>query len=161
MTILGTESSDAVVTDPVEILLVEDNPGDVRLTQEALRYARMPNHLSVVRDGEEAIEFLNRRGGYAEAPRPQLILLDLNLPRKSGAQVLEEIKAAPSLRSIPVIILTTSHADDDINDAYDMNANCYISKPVDLDRFLRVIKSIDEFWFSVVLLPRMEIQDGE
>jgi CheY-like chemotaxis protein len=138
---------------PIEVLLVEDNPGDVRLTQEALKEGRLINHLNVVRDGVEATDFLWRRGKYNNAPRPDLILLDLNLPRKTGGEVLQEIKSDPSLRRIPVMILTTSKAEQDLHRAYNLHANCYIAKPVDLDQFLNVVRSIEHFWFKIVTLP--------
>lgn len=144
------------VTESLDVLLIEDNPGDVRLTREALRESRFASTLHVVEDGEQALEFLLHRGAYADSPRPRLILLDLNLPRLSGRQVLEAIKSNPSLRHIPVVILTTSEADDDIAAAYELSANCYISKPVDLDRFFRVIKAIDDFWLTIVRLPGRE-----
>jgi CheY-like chemotaxis protein len=137
----------------IEILLVEDNPGDARLALEALKEARVRNHLSIVEDGEAALEFLRREGRYSDAHRPDLILLDLNLPRKSGREVLEEIKADPDLHRIPVVVLTTSQAEEDIARAYDLNANCYITKPVDLDQFFNVIKTIEDFWLTVVRLP--------
>jgi chemotaxis family two-component system response regulator Rcp1 len=138
---------------PIEILLVEDSPGDVRLTQEALRDAKVHNNLHVVSDGMEATSFLWRRGKHANAPRPDLILLDLNLPKKGGREVLEEIKLDASLQSIPVVILTTSAAEEDILRSYQLHANCYITKPVDLDQFLKVIKTIDNFWLAIVKLP--------
>ena len=138
---------------PVEVLLVEDNPGDVRLTEEALKEGKVLNNLSVARDGVEALAFLNREGKYAHAPRPDIILLDLNLPRKDGREVLLEIKAHDSLRRIPVVILTTSRAEEDVVRTYDLHANCYIAKPVDLDQFIQVVQSIKEFWFTVVKLP--------
>lgn len=138
---------------PVEILLVEDNLGDVRLTQEALREAKVRNNLHVVQDGEEALQFLYRRDGYSDAPRPDIILLDLNLPKKNGQEVLAEIKADPCLRRIPVVILTTSKAEEDILKSYDLHANCYVTKPVDFEQFIRVIQSIQEFWLTVVKLP--------
>jgi CheY-like chemotaxis protein len=137
-----------------EILLVEDSPGDVRLTREALKDAKVHINLHIAADGVEATAFLNREGEYAEVPRPDLILLDLNLPRKNGRQVLEEIKESPSLKSIPVVILTTSASDEDVLRSYQLHANCYITKPVDLDGFLKVIKSIDNFWLSIVKLPQ-------
>jgi len=140
----------------IEILLVEDNPGDVRLTFEALKDGKVHNHLSVATDGVEAMEFLRRQGKFANAPRPDLILLDLNLPRKDGREVLSEIKEDPGLRSIPVVILTTSQAEEDIIRAYDHNANCYITKPVDFDQFMKVVKSIEDFWLTVVKLPHVE-----
>jgi CheY-like chemotaxis protein len=138
---------------PIEILLVEDNPGDVRLTIEALKEGRVHNSLSVARDGVEALAFLRRQGPHANAARPDLILLDLNLPRKDGREVLAEIKEDPSLRRIPVVVLTTSKAEEDILRTYDLHANCYIAKPVDLDQFISVVRSIDDFWLSVVRLP--------
>lgn len=141
---------------PIQVLLVEDNPGDVRLTREAFKDAKVHLEMHVVNDGVEAIDFLNRRGEYAESPRPDLILLDLNLPRKDGRDVLAEVKADTSLKSIPVVILTTSASDVDIESSYLLHANCYISKPVDLDGFLSVVRSIDNFWFSVVKLPPAE-----
>jgi chemotaxis family two-component system response regulator Rcp1 len=137
---------------PIEILLVEDNPGDVRLTQEALRDAKVQNTLHVASDGIEATSFLWRQGKYADAPRPDLILLDLNLPKKGGREVLAEIKLDPSLKSIPVVVLTTSAAEEDILRSYQLHANCYITKPVDLDQFLKVVKSIDSFWLTIVRL---------
>jgi CheY-like chemotaxis protein len=141
------------ISRPVEILLVEDNPGDVRLTIEALKEAKVHNHLNVARDGLEAMAFLHREGAHAHAPHPDLILLDLNLPRKDGREVLTEIKADPAFRRIPVVILTTSQAEEDIVKAYNLNANCYISKPVDLDQFVKVVKSIEDFWLEIVRLP--------
>ena len=140
----------------IQVLLVEDNPGDVRLTREAFKDAKVHLEMHVVNDGVEATDFVNRRGAYADSPRPDLILLDLNLPRKDGRDVLAEIKADPSLKSIPVVILTTSASDVDIESSYLLHANCYISKPVDLDGFLSVVRSIDDFWFSVVKLPPAE-----
>jgi two-component system, chemotaxis family, response regulator Rcp1 len=137
----------------VEILLVEDSPGDVRLTQEALRDAKMQNALHVASDGLEATDFLWRQGKHSNAPRPDLILLDLNLPKKSGREVLEDIKRDPSLKSIPVVILTTSASEEDILRSYQLHANCYITKPLDLDRFLKVVKTIDNFWLAIVKLP--------
>src|SRR5215470_16902325 len=138
---------------PINILLVEDNPGDARLTMEALRDAKVRNDLRVVADGVEAMAFLRRENGYGDAPRPDLILLDLNLPRKDGRQVLEEIKQDEELQRIPVAILTTSQAEKDILTSYNLHANCYITKPVDLDEFMRVVKGIEEFWLSIVKLP--------
>lgn len=138
----------------LKILLVEDNPGDVRLTMEALRDAEVPNKLIVVRDGVEAMEYLRRQGQYATAIRPDLILLDLNLPKKDGRQVLKEIKADDTLKRIPVVVLTTSRAEEDILKAYDLNANCYITKPVDLDQFTQVMQAIEVFWLTVVRLPK-------
>jgi two-component system, chemotaxis family, response regulator Rcp1 len=138
---------------PIEILLVEDNPGDVRLTIEALKEGKVSNRLSVARDGVEALAFLRREGPHATAPRPDLILLDLNLPRRDGREVLAEIKADARLRRIPVVVLTTSNAEEDILRTYDLHANCYINKPVDLDQFISVVRSIDDFWLTVVRLP--------
>ena len=140
-------------SEPIEVLLVEDNPGDVRLTREALRDGKVHNNLSVAPDGVEALAFLRRQGKYADAPRPDVILLDLNLPRKDGREVLEEIKADPSLARIPVVILTSSEAERDIAQAYALHANCYVTKPVDLDQFITVVKSIEDFWFTIVKLP--------
>jgi CheY-like chemotaxis protein len=137
----------------IEILLVEDNPGDVRLTLEALKEGKVRNNLSVVADGVEALAFLRRQGKYTEAPRPDLILLDLNLPKKDGREVLGEIKLDEVLRRIPVVVLTTSRAEEDILKSYDLYANCYITKPVDLERFFTVVKSIEDFWLTVVKLP--------
>jgi chemotaxis family two-component system response regulator Rcp1 len=138
---------------PLEVLLVEDSPGDVRLTQEALKDAKVNINLRVVRDGIEAMAFLMREGEYTTAPRPDLILLDLNLPRKDGREVLKEIKENPELKSIPVVILTTSASEADILRSYLLHANCYITKPVNLEGFLTVVKSIDSFWLSIVKLP--------
>lgn len=138
---------------PIEVLLVEDNPADVRLTREAFREARVMNSLSVVSDGVEAMDFLRRTGQYSGMPRPDLILLDLNLPRKSGREVLQEIKADPLLRRIPVMILTTSNAAQDLQGAYNLHANCYVAKPVDFDQFLSVVRSIEHFWCNIVTLP--------
>ena len=138
---------------PIEVLLVEDNPGDVRLTREALRDGKVSNRLSVVQDGVEALRFLRREEPYADAPRPDVVLLDLNLPKKDGRQVLQEIKQDPALRTIPVVILTSSDAERDISGAYALQANCYITKPVDLDQFITVVRSIEDFWFSIVKLP--------
>jgi CheY-like chemotaxis protein len=143
---------------PVEILLVEDNPGDVRLTVEALKEGKLLNHLSVVRDGIEALAFLRREGEFADSARPDMILLDLNLPKKSGLEVLADVKADEKLRRTPVVVLTTSQAEQDIVKSYSLYANCYISKPVDLGEFINVVKSIEEFWLGVVKLP---CDDGE
>jgi chemotaxis family two-component system response regulator Rcp1 len=138
---------------PIDILLIEDNPGDVRLTQEAFKFGKVRNNLFVVNDGVEAMDFLYRRGEFLNVSRPDLILLDLNLPKKDGREVLEEIKADPDFKRIPVVILTTSKADEDILKSYDLHANCYVSKPVDLDEFMSIIRSIESFWLSVVKLP--------
>lgn len=138
---------------PIDILLVEDNPGDVRLTQEALAEAKMANRLHIARDGVQAIAFLRKQDSYQDAPRPGLVLLDLNLPRKSGLEVLELIKHDPDLKRIPVVILTSSKADEDIARSYSNHANCYITKPVDLAQFFSVVRGIDEFWLAIVQLP--------
>ena len=138
---------------PVEILLVEDNPGDVRLTQEALKESKIINHLSVVMDGMEAMEYLRREGRFAQAVRPDLILLDLNLPRKNGREVLAEIKEDQDLRRIPVVVLTISQDEEDVLKAYNLHANCYVTKPLNLNRFLKVVQSIEDFWLTIVKLP--------
>ena len=138
---------------PIEILLVEDSPSDTDLTVEALEAAKVCNRLSVVEDGVQALEFLRRRGIHADAPRPDLILLDLNLPRKSGREVLAEIKEDEALKAIPVVVLTTSQADQDVLLAYSLHANCYVTKPVDFKQFLEVVRSIESFWLTVVKLP--------
>lgn len=140
----------------IEILLVEDNPADVRLTKEALKDGKLLNHLSVVADGVEALAFLRGQGRYKDAPRPELILLDLNLPKKDGREVLAEIKTDETLKSIPVVVLTVSKAEEDILKTYRLHANCYITKPVDLDQFMKVTHSIEDFWFSIVKLPPKE-----
>ena len=141
-------------TKPVEILLVEDSPSDAALTIEALEAGKVANKLTLVEDGVEAMEFLKRSGKYAKASRPDLIMLDLNLPRKDGREVLAEIKNDPDLKVIPIIVLTTSHSDRDILQSYQLNANCYITKPVDFTQFIDVVKSIEKFWLSVVTLPQ-------
>ena len=138
---------------PIEILLVEDNPGDISLTVDAFQEGRVLNHLNVVKDGEEAINYLKQHGQYVNSVRPDLILLDLNLPKKDGREVLKEIKNDPDIKRIPVIILTTSAADEDIMKAYENHVNCYIRKPVDLDSFMEVVKKIEDFWLSIVKLP--------
>jgi chemotaxis family two-component system response regulator Rcp1 len=138
---------------PIEILMVEDNPGDVRLTVEALKEGKVRNNFHTAEDGVEALAYLRQEGRYARNPRPDLILLDLNLPKKSGREVLAEIKEDPELRRIPVVILTVSQAEQDIVKSYNLHANCYITKPVDLDQFLEVVKSIENFWLTVVKLP--------
>jgi CheY-like chemotaxis protein len=140
----------------IQVLLVEDNPGDVRLTKEALKEGKLLNQLTVVGDGVEALSFLRKQGIYANALQPELILLDLNLPKKDGREVLAEIKADPNLRRIPVVVLTTSSSEEDISKIYDLHANCYITKPVDLEQFMGVVKSIEDFWVSVVKLPSHE-----
>ena len=139
---------------PIEILLVEDNPGDVRLTIEALKEGKVLNRLTVARDGEEAMAALRREGRFADTPRPDIILLDLNLPKKDGREVLEEIKKDPVLQIIPTVILTTSKDEQDVLKSYKLHANCYITKPVDLTQFLAVVKAIEDFWFTVVVLPK-------
>jgi two-component system, chemotaxis family, response regulator Rcp1 len=138
---------------PVEVLLVEDNAGDVRLTLEAMKEGKVINNLSIASDGVDAMAFLRKEGRYKDAARPDIILLDLNLPKKDGREVLAEIKADPSLRLIPVVVLTTSQAEEDILRTYNLHANCYVTKPVDLEQFINVVKSINDFWFSVVKLP--------
>jgi len=138
---------------PIDVLLVEDNPGDVRLTQEALKEGRLEIELSVTPDGVEALEFLHQTGKYTDAPRPDLILLDLNLPRKSGREVLSEIKSDPELKNIPVLVMTTSTAEQDISRAYSLNANCYIAKPLELEDFIAVVQSIEDFWLTKASLP--------
>jgi len=138
---------------PIEVLLVEDNPGDVRLTEEALKEGKLAVHLTVARDGLEATEILYQRNCHANAKRPDLILLDLNLPKIDGRQVLQEIKNDPKLMRIPVVVLTTSEADSDILTTYGSHANCYITKPVDMDRFVDSVKLLEEFWFTIVKLP--------
>jgi CheY-like chemotaxis protein len=139
--------------EPIEILLVEDSPGDVRLTIEALKEGKVHNNLHVAKDGVEAMAFLNREEKFTDAPHPDLILLDLNLPKKDGREVLKEIKADKNLKRIPVVILTISNAEEDILKTYNLHANCYITKPVDLDQFIQVVKSIEDFWLEIVRLP--------
>lgn len=142
---------------PIEILLVEDNEGDVRLTREALSEAKVRNNLAVVRDGVEALEYLRRPGPEGiKPPRPDLILLDLNLPKKDGREVLSELKNDPALRRLPVVVLTTSSSEKDILESYDLHANCYITKPVDLDQFINVVTHIEDFWLTIVKLPHQE-----
>ena len=138
---------------PIIILLVEDEPGDAYLTTEALKSAKITNRVHLVEDGVEALAFLHRTPPYADAPRPDLVLLDLNLPRKDGRQVLAEIKKNPCLNSIPVVVLTTSSADEDVLQSYNLHANCFITKPVDLEQFMKVIQTMQEFWLSIVKLP--------
>jgi len=144
---------------PVEFLLAEDNPGDVRLTKEALRESKISNNLNVVPDGVEAMAFLRRTGNYANAPRPDVILLDLNLPKKDGREVLAEVKADPNLRLIPVVIITSSEAEQDVLRTYELHANCYVTKPVDLEQFIKVIQSIETFWLTIVTLPSSVTSD--
>jgi CheY-like chemotaxis protein len=138
---------------PIEILLVEDNPGDVRLTLEVMKDARVRNHMSMVKDGVEALAFLRREGDFADAPRPDLILLDLNLPKKDGREVLADIKADPTLRRIPVVVLTVSKDEEDILKSYDLYANCYVTKPINMEQFIAVVRSIEDFWLTIVKLP--------
>ena len=138
---------------PVEILLVEDNPSDVRLVREAFKEIKLCNRLSVVGDGEKGIAFLNKEGIYQDAPHPDLILLDLNLPKMDGRELLEQIKQCPELRTIPIVVLTSSKSEEDILRSYELHANCYITKPVGLDQFIRIVQSIEQFWFSIVKLP--------
>jgi chemotaxis family two-component system response regulator Rcp1 len=138
---------------PVDLLLVEDNPGDVRLTKVALKDAKLKINMHVVGDGMEAMAFLHKQGKYASSPRPDLIMLDLNLPKKDGRQVLAEIKEDPDLKRIPVVIVTTSKAEEDILKTYNLHANCYVTKPLDLDQFIAVVQSIEQFWLTIVKLP--------
>ena len=145
--------SGQTMAKPIEILLVEDNPGDVRLTREAFKEGKVLNNLSVVEDGAEAMAFLRQQGKYADAPRPDLILLDLNLPKKDGREVLPEIKGDTNLKRIPVVVLTTSKAEQDILKTYNLHANCYVTKPVDLEQFISVVRFVQHFWLSVVKLP--------
>ncbi len=141
------------MSDDIQILLVEDNPGDVRLTIEALRGAKVANELHVVADGEEAIEFLRQTGRHTEAPRPDIVLLDLNLPRLDGREVLANVKSDPDLAKIPIIVLTSSTAEQDIEESYGLHANCYISKPVDFTEFIQAVRSLEGFWLKIVRLP--------
>jgi chemotaxis family two-component system response regulator Rcp1 len=138
---------------PIEILLVEDNPGDARLTREALTHSKVRNRLHHARDGEEAMAFLRRQGKFADAPAPDLVLLDLNLPRRDGREVLEDIKGDAQLMHIPVVVLTSSQADEDILRSYRLHANCFITKPVDLEQLTKVVQGIEQFWFTLVKLP--------
>ncbi len=140
-------------SDLIDILLVEDNPGDVRLTREVLKEGKLRNNLFVCGDGEDALDFLHRRGKRANAVRPDLVLLDLNLPRKSGQEVLAVVKEDPDLRSIPIVVLTTSEAERDVLQSYNLHANCYITKPVDLMQFMKIVNYICDFWLEIVKLP--------
>ncbi|MBD3215172.1 MAG: response regulator [Candidatus Lokiarchaeota archaeon] len=142
-----------IIGKPIEILLVEDNPGDIRLTKEALKQSKILNNLNIAMDGDEAMKYLLKEGNYSEKPTPDIILLDLNLPKKDGREVLAEIKERKELRHIPVVILTSSEADEDIIKTYELHANCYVTKPVDLNQFSKVVKAIGDFWFSIVKLP--------
>lgn len=144
----------STVGRPIEVLLVEDSPGDVRLTREALREGKIRNNLSHVPDGVEAMAFLRHEGQYADVPKPDIVLLDLNMPRKDGREVLAEMKADPRLKRIPVVVLTTSEAEQDILKTYDLHANCYLTKPVDLDQFISIVRSVENFWLQLVKLPR-------
>ena len=144
------------IGEMVDILLVEDNEGDARLAKEAMRDSKIRNTLHHVTDGEDAMTFLRKAGKHCEAPRPDLILLDLNLPKKDGRQVLAEIKGDESLRRIPVVILTVSSAEEDILKTYNLHANCYITKPIDLDQFMKVVRSVEDFWLTIVKLPNSE-----
>jgi chemotaxis family two-component system response regulator Rcp1 len=146
--------AEETILRPVEFLVVEDSPTDALLMQEALSHAKLWNNVHVVEDGEEALAFLRREGLYAHAPRPDLILLDLNLPRKDGREVLAEIKGEPTLKSIPVVVLTTSKDEQDVLQAYALHASCYITKPMDFLHFTEIMRSIEHFWFAVVTLPR-------
>ncbi len=139
---------------PIEVLLVEDNPGDVRLMQEALKDSKVHNNLHVVYDGDEAMSFLRREGKYSGAPEPNLIMLDLNLPGKDGREVLDEIKNDPALKRIPVVVVTTSSAEEDILKSYNLHANCFVTKPVNIEQFIKVVHAIEDFWFTIVKLPR-------
>ncbi len=147
------DNSSSAIGRPVEKLLVEDNPGDVRLMVEALQGSKIPNNVSVVEDGVEAIAFLRRKGKYADAPRPDLIFLDLNLPKKGGLEVLAEIKSDENLKLIPVIVLTISEEERDIFEVYGLSANCYITKPVNYKQFIKVVRAIEDFWLTIVKLP--------
>jgi len=138
---------------PIEILLVEDNPGDVDLARDALEHGKVNNNLHVVTDGEAAIDFLRHEGSFASSPRPDLILLDLNLPKKDGREVLAEIKVDPGLKRIPVVVLTTSRDEEDVLKSYNLHANCYLAKPIRLDQFFNMVRSIENFWLSIVVLP--------
>ena len=138
---------------PIEILMVEDNPGDVRLTREALKGGKVSNEMHVVTDGVAALDFLYRRGAHADAPRPDLVLLDLNLPKKDGREVLSAMKSDPGLKAIPVVILTTSQAEEDVIRAYNLSCNCYVTKPVDFEQFTRIVQAIEQFWLTIVTLP--------
>jgi two-component system, chemotaxis family, response regulator Rcp1 len=145
--------TEARPSQSVDILLVEDNPGDVRLIQEALQDGKLLNRVATVTDGQKALAYLRKEGSYAQATRPDLILLDLNIPRKDGREVLAEIKADPHLRSIPVVIVTSSQEEEDILRSYNTHANCYVTKPVDLEKFVAVVRAIEEFWVTIVKLP--------
>ena len=145
--------TDKSLVYPIEILLIEDNPGDARLAKEALKDSKLMNTLNIVEDGVEAMNFLHQTGKYSKMPRPDLIILDLNLPKKDGREVLAEIKTDDDLKRIPVVILTISKAEEDILKSYNLHANCFITKPLDLDQFMKVVKSIEDFWLTIVKLP--------
>ncbi len=145
--------NDAAEGKPIDILLVEDSPGDARLTEEALKESKVLNRLHLARDGMEALAFVRREGAFSMAPRPDIILLDLNLPKKDGREVLAELKDDPALKNIPVVVLTTSKAEQDVLKAYELHANCYITKPVDFDKFMSVVRQIEDFWLTIVKLP--------
>jgi chemotaxis family two-component system response regulator Rcp1 len=145
--------SDSSLVDPIDILLVEDNPGDVRLTRELLQESKIRNRLTAVANGVEAMAYLRHEGAYRDVPHPDLILLDLNLPRKDGREVLAEAKADPALRRIPIVVLTSSEADDDVLRSYNLHANCYVAKPVGLEQFAVVVRGIEDFWLAIVRLP--------
>lgn len=146
-------SSQLIEAEPIKILLVEDNPGDIRLTREALKDSKIHNTLEVVEDGKEALDYLRNVGKYKDSTRPDLVLLDLDMPNTSGREVLQEVKSDPNLRSIPLVVLTVSKSDQDILNSYDMQANAYVNKPLDLDQFIKVIRTIEDFWFTIVKLP--------
>jgi CheY-like chemotaxis protein len=146
-------SPEELPVQPVRILIAEDNPADVRLIQEVMRDSKILNEIHAVPDGVEALAFLRREGRYSEVPRPHLIFLDLNMPKKDGREVLAEIKADPNFRRIPVVVMTSSQAEEDIGKAYDLHANCYVRKPVDFEQFHRIVKQIESFWFAAVELP--------
>lgn len=147
--------TDAADNRPIDILMVEDNPGDARLTQEALKESKVLNRLYHAKDGVEALSFVRQEPPFADVPRPDIILLDLNLPKKDGREVLAELKADPQLKTIPVVVLTTSKAEQDIVRSYELHANCYITKPVDLDKFIDIVQGLEDFWLSIVRLPKV------
>lgn len=151
--VFSEQAAQIVFGTPIEILLVEDNPEDAALTMETLQEGRIRNNISLVEDGVEAMSFLRREGAYADAPRPDLVLLDLQLPRKNGREVLAEMKGGVGLKRIPVVIMTTSSAEQDIFESYNLHANCYITKPVELDDFVNAVRKIEEFWLTIVKLP--------
>ena len=146
--------TNALDNRPIDILMIEDNPGDARLTQEALKESKVLNRLYHAKDGVEALSFVRQEGPFADVPRPDIILLDLNLPKKDGREVLAELKADPQLKTIPVVVLTTSKAEQDIVRSYELHANCYITKPVDLDKFIDIVQGLEDFWLSIVRLPK-------